>query len=125
MIDKKDLKVRWYSGTGAGGQHRNRTQNCCEVTHIPTCISATGQNSRSRLDNYNEAVSSIEAQLADTQKLALAAKIQEYRQAAIDTGTIRTYNFQRGTVKDHRSNKEADLDRFMDGKIDFLKFSLE
>jgi len=34
-IDPDDFKVEWYSGTGAGGQHRNKHQNSVRLTHIP------------------------------------------------------------------------------------------
>ena len=34
---------------------------------------------------------------------------EKRREAIKNNGTIRTYNFQRNTVKDHRTGKTADL----------------
>lgn len=56
MIDEKEISIRWHSGTGAGGQHRNRTQNCCEITHLPSGFKAVGTESRSRQDNKKTAL---------------------------------------------------------------------
>lgn len=125
MINKKDISVRWFSGTGAGGQHRNRTQNCCEITHIPTGFKATGQNSRSRQDNYNAALKSIEEKMEGQRKSMLDERLNERRQEAIAAGTVRTYNFVRNEVKDNRSGKVADLDKFLDAKIDLHSFSIK
>lgn len=35
---KKDFILDWYSGSGAGGQRRNKVQCCLRLTHIPSGI---------------------------------------------------------------------------------------
>lgn len=54
-LTKKDFEVTYYSGSGAGGQYRNKHQNCCRIKHIETGIIATGQDERSREQNTKNA----------------------------------------------------------------------
>ena len=54
-LTKKDFKLEWYSGSGAGGQHRNKHQNCCRITHIETGLKAQGTESRERVTNQRVA----------------------------------------------------------------------
>ena len=54
-LTKKDFEVQWFSGTGAGGQHRNKHQNCCRIYHPASGARGVGQTSRSREDNKKEA----------------------------------------------------------------------
>jgi len=54
-ITKKDLKITWFSGTGSGGQHRNKHQNCVRLQHIESGIIATGQSNKDRINNMKEA----------------------------------------------------------------------
>lgn len=123
MIDEKYLKIRWFSGTGAGGQHRNRTQNCCEVIHLPTGFKVTGQNSRSRTENKRQAIEGIEAQLKQMAKTETLEKVNYLREKAASNGRVRTYDFKQGLVTDHRSGKTAEIGQFLDAKIDLTKFS--
>lgn len=58
-VTKKDFEVSWFSGTGAGGQHRNRHMNCCRIKHKATGIIKTGQSSRTRQSNQAEALNAI------------------------------------------------------------------
>ena len=46
---KKDFKLDWFSGSGAGGQHRNKHQNCLRLTHIPSGITVTSQTLQPRV----------------------------------------------------------------------------
>ncbi len=55
IATRKDFRLEWFSGTGAGGQHRNKHQNCCRITHIPTGLTQTGQNFRERQRNQKDA----------------------------------------------------------------------
>lgn len=54
-VTKNDFEITWYSGKGAGGQHRNKHMNCCRIKHKETGIMATGQNQRSREQNRKDA----------------------------------------------------------------------
>lgn len=52
---KQDFRIDWFSGTGGGGQHRNKHPNCCRMTDLETGIQTTGQESRSRTQNLKAA----------------------------------------------------------------------
>ena len=58
-ITRKDLKIDYFSGTGAGGQHRNKHQNCVRIQHPASGAIATGQSSKSRKDNIREAMQGL------------------------------------------------------------------
>jgi peptide chain release factor 1 len=98
-LTKKDFKINWFSGTGAGGQHRNKHQNCCRITHIETGISATGQNSRSRTTNQREAFETLGSRL-----ISYYSAINEgLMDREMSTERVRTYNKSRNEVIDHKS----------------------
>ena len=54
-LTRKDFKIEWFSGTGAGGQHRNKHQNCCRIIHPATGLRAQGTESRERSANQRTA----------------------------------------------------------------------
>lgn len=54
-VTKKDFDIHYFSGTGAGGQHRNRHKNSVRMKHRDSGVSATGQSSKSRRRNLVEA----------------------------------------------------------------------
>ena len=94
-LTKKDFKIEWFSGTGSGGQHRNKHQNCCRITHIESGLSAVGTNSRERTTNQRAAF------------IALAKRVVAYltpkETRDVNTGVIRNYNESRNEVLDKAS----------------------
>ena len=54
-VTKKDLEINYFSGSGAGGQHRNKHQNCVRMYHKESGVRSTGQSSKERISNLKEA----------------------------------------------------------------------
>ncbi len=122
-IPNTDLKIEWYSGTGAGGQHRNKHQNSCRITHIPTGIVATSQ-CRSRQNSLTEAMKTIQNQVDNIRKNHYNNSIASDRRQQVGSGMrgdkIRTYRFQDDVVKDHVSNATASVKKVLAGNFDLL-----
>ncbi len=92
---KKDFRVDWYSGSGAGGQHRNKHQNCCRIIHLATGIRANGTESKSRIANQKQAFGNLVKRLV--------AHYSEPTTQKINTEVIRNYNEIRNEVHDKAS----------------------
>lgn len=58
-ITKKDFIIEWFSGKGAGGQHRNKHQNCCRLRHPESGAVTTAQETKSRTGNLRLAFQRI------------------------------------------------------------------
>ena len=58
-ITKKDFKIDYFSGTGKGGQHRNKHQNCVRLHHIESGAVTTGQSYKERSTNKKEALKNL------------------------------------------------------------------
>lgn len=95
-ITEDQFVYEWYSGTGKGGQHRNKHQNCCRCIHTPTGITANGTSSRSREDNKKNAYSVCRARVENYYH------IDKERYLAGEE-RIRTYHEPDNRVVDHAS----------------------
>lgn len=58
-VTKKDFEIHYFSGTGAGGQYRNKHQNCVRLKHTESGAMATGQSNRERRANIREALKGL------------------------------------------------------------------
>lgn len=96
---KKDFKIEWFSGTGPGGQNRNKVQTCCRITHISSGIKETGQNSRSRTSNFKDAFHRLGKRI----EVWIKNEINKENQRVPSNETIRTYHFVDNRVIDHAS----------------------
>lgn len=96
-LSKKDFKIDWFSGTGPGGQNRNKTQNCCRITHIDTGITSVGQTERSRVSNQTKAFNNL------IRKLLAHYKALDEPKKAHSEEVIRNYHAERNEVLDKAS----------------------
>lgn len=55
-VTKKDLVLQYFSGKGAGGQHRNKSQNCVRMIHSDSGTSVIATEQRSRRQNLKMAL---------------------------------------------------------------------
>ena len=122
-IPERDLRIEWYSGTGAGGQHRNKHQNSCRITHLPTGIVATAQT-RSRQNSLDQAKSTIFLMVDNLVKSVYNKDLASDRKQQVGSGMrgdkIRTYRFQDDVVKDHLTNKTASVKKVLAGNFNLL-----
>ena len=94
-LTKDDFILEWFSGTGKGGQHRNKHQNCCRITHKETGLKAHGTDTRSRVQNQK---------IAFTRLASLILSHYAYEQEKNISGeVIRNYHGVRNEVKDKAS----------------------
>jgi protein subunit release factor B len=54
-LTRKDFEWDYYSGSGAGGQHRNKHRNCVRVHHPPSGARGNSQDHREKLANERAA----------------------------------------------------------------------
>ncbi|GAA5911295.1 hypothetical protein JCM8208_004322 [Rhodotorula glutinis] len=106
LYDLKDVKIETMRSRGAGGQHVNRTESAIRLTHLPTGITVSMQDSRSQHENRSKAFRVLRARLLDR---ALQAEVDARRslrrtqvRGADRSEKIRTYNFPQGRLTDHR-----------------------
>ena len=99
-LTKKDFKLEWFSGQGAGGQHRNKHQNCCRITHIESGLTVNGTWSRSRVENQRTAFNELA-------KLVIKwYNAQDNTEREISNETIRNYHEPMNEVLDKASGKK-------------------
>lgn len=101
-LTKKDFKLEWYSGSGAGGQHRNKHQNCCRITHLESGLIARGTEARDRVTNQRVAFQRLAKEVI---QWYYPDQETERRVSNGATDVIRTYHAVRNQVLDKASGK--------------------
>lgn len=120
-FNEKDIEVQWFSGSGAGGQHRNKHQNSCRIKHLPTGI-ITSSQTRSRESSYRAALEELRNRVDFIDKSLYHNNIANSRSSQRGSGMrgdkIRTYRFQDDRCTDHRSNKTSSCNTIMTGNFE-------
>lgn len=123
QLEPDDLRIEWFSGTGKGGQHRNKHQNCCRLIHLPTGIVRTAVG-RERGANQREALDALTRAVREREGAASHAAVNATRRDQLGAGErgdkIRTYRAQDDRVVDHRSGRTARYRDVMAGDLSGL-----
>ena len=108
--------------SGAGGQCVNRTDSAVRITHLPTGIIVSCQETKHQAQNKEKAMALLRSRLYDKKKAEEDAKRSNLRSSMIGSSMraekIRTYNFPQNRVTDHRIKKSwFNLESILNGDI--------
>lgn len=121
-IKPEDLKVEVMRASGAGGQCVNRTDSAVRITHIPTGIVVSCQETKHQSQNKEKAMTILRSRLYDMKKQEEMQKRSDLRVSQIGSSMraekIRTYNFPQNRVTDHRVKISwFNLEEILNGNI--------
>jgi peptide chain release factor 1 len=106
-IKDADLKISISKkSSGAGGQSVNAAYQQVTMKHLPTGYTVTVADSHAQQENREIAYMRIQKRVQEMEEEKIVSAMTRARKSQIKTADrsekIRTYNFQRGEVNDHR-----------------------
>ena len=108
-INPADIKISFFKSSGPGGQNVNKRQTAVRITHLPTNIVVSCQSERNQLKNRENALKILQAKILQLKKEENTQHLNQSRRTQVGqterAQKIRTYNFQRDQLKDHRLKK--------------------
>ncbi len=122
-LKEGDIEIFTTKDSGPGGQHRNKTESCVILRHIPTGIEAKA-STKSQHRNKLLAREVLEARVFSLLKTQDKSIIDRQRKNQVGSGMrgdkIRTYRQKDNICSDHRSGKKTSLSLILEGKLELL-----
>lgn len=114
-VTKADLRIEYYRGSGPGGQHRNKRDTACRITHIPTGLSATAQENKSQQQNREAAFRRLADKLIPIMKRELS--VRPKIEPVLDK-EIRVYKEKHDRVVDNRLDQKFSYKKVLEGDLE-------
>ena len=123
-IEPRDLRAEFVRGSGKGGQHRNKTETCAVVTHVPSGLTVRCDGGRSKSANHATAVELLGARLSASAATASHDRLNRERRGQLGCGARgdkrRTIAVQRDAVTDHLLGRTMPVKQYMRGQLQLL-----
>jgi len=124
QINEKDLDWKFTRGTGPGGQHKNKTDSCVNLTHMPTGIKVK-VDGRSQTSNKVDALFVLKARLKEQQRNKFYSNRADIRKQQVGSGMrgdkIRTIRVRDNQVTDHVLDRKISYKEYSRGNLERLR----
>lgn len=124
-IDPRDLDESFTRGSGAGGQHRNKTDTAVVLLHKPSGIQVRVDGGRSQYLNRQAAMGLLRAKLKSGVQANATDRRNRRRREQVGSGMrgdkIRTVAVQRDQVTDHQSGRSTTVRKYLKGQLGALR----
>lgn len=115
-----DLDISTCRGSGAGGQHRNKTDSAVIIVHRPTGVTVRCESERSQYHNKKTALALLRARLQERLESEATRSRDGNRRQQVGSGMRgdkrRTIRCQDGQVNDHVTGRTWRLKDYLRGE---------
>lgn len=123
-MDERDLEWTFCRGSGNGGQHKNRTDSCCQLHHKPTGIRVRCDSERSQPQNKVTALNILKSRLQELQDSKTSGNVSDLRKSQVGCGMRgdkrRTLRLRDDVVVDHITGKSTSWTKYSKGILEDL-----
>jgi len=125
-LDPRDVEETTCRGSGAGGQHRNKTDSAVQLKHKPTGIIVRAESERSQHHNRDMAYETLRARLQAQENGKVTNAREEKRRSQVGSGMrgdkVITVSIPRDQVVHHETGKRTSYDkRYSRGFVEDLR----